>query len=39
MRASALNLLRFSVCEVPTGYMKWLVVCVSIILEENLGWS
>lgn len=39
MRASALNLLSFSVYEVPTGYVKWVVVCVSIILGEKLGWS
>lgn len=39
MRALALNLLSFSVCEVPTGYMKWVVVCVSIILGGKLGWS
>lgn len=27
IRASALNLLSFRVCEIPSGHMKWVVVC------------
>ena len=36
IRASALNLLSFRVCETPSGYTKWVVVCVRLAGNREL---